>query len=79
MACIAGHAAGNIGLCLSLTMAGNALAISAVIMISPLFLPRLLHFLDNRQIASDTVTLVFDKGLAALYNTLHLGNQQVLG
>ncbi len=35
-------------------------------------LPRLLHFLDDNQIARDTVTLVFDKGSAALYNSLAL-------
>lgn len=35
-------------------------------------MPRLLRFLDTNQIARDTVTLVFDKGSAALYNTLHL-------
>jgi transposase len=33
-------------------------------------LPRLLKFLDDNQIARDSVTLVFDKGSAALYNTL---------
>lgn len=35
-------------------------------------LPRLLRFLDANQIARDRVTLVFDKGSAALYNTLAL-------
>jgi transposase len=35
-------------------------------------LPRLLKFLDDNQIARDSVTLVFDKGSAALYNTLAL-------
>jgi transposase len=35
-------------------------------------LPRLLRFLDDNQIKRDTVTLVFDKGSAALYNTLVL-------
>jgi len=35
-------------------------------------LPRLLRFLDDNQITRDTVTLVFDKGSAALYNTLFL-------
>jgi transposase len=35
-------------------------------------LPRLLHFLDENQIARDSVTLVFDKGPAALHNTLAL-------
>ena len=35
-------------------------------------LPRLLRFLDENQIARDRVTLVFDKGSAALYNTLAL-------
>jgi transposase len=35
-------------------------------------LPRLLHFLDENQIAHDSVTLVFDKGPAALHNTLAL-------
>ncbi len=35
-------------------------------------MPRLLRFLDSSRIARDTVTLVFDKGSAALYNTLDL-------
>jgi len=35
-------------------------------------LPRLLRFLDINEIARDSVTLVFDKGSAALYNTLAL-------
>lgn len=35
-------------------------------------LPRLLRFLDENQIARASVTLVFDKGSAALYNTLAL-------
>jgi transposase len=35
-------------------------------------LPRLLKFLDANQIPRDSVTLVFDKGSAALYNTLAL-------
>jgi transposase len=35
-------------------------------------LPRLLRFLDDNQMARDTVTLVFDKGSAALYNSLAL-------
>jgi len=35
-------------------------------------LPRLLNFLDENQITRDSVTLVFDKGSAALYNTLAL-------
>ncbi len=35
-------------------------------------LPRLLGFLDDNQIPRDTVTLVFDEGSAALYNTLVL-------
>lgn len=35
-------------------------------------LPRLLRFLDDNQIARDSVTLVFDKGSAALPNTLAL-------
>ncbi|MBE3100258.1 MAG: hypothetical protein IMZ44_24315, partial [Planctomycetes bacterium] len=35
-------------------------------------LPRLLRFLDDNQIARDSVTLVFDKGSAALVNTLAL-------
>jgi len=35
-------------------------------------LPRLLHFLDENQIPRDSVTLVFDKGPAALHNTLAL-------
>lgn len=40
-------------------------------------MPRLLHFLDDSQIARDTVTLVFDKGSAALYNTLDLDQSGV--
>ena len=35
-------------------------------------MPRLLRFLDDNQIARETVTLVFDKGSSALYNTLAL-------
>jgi transposase len=35
-------------------------------------MPRLLRFLDDNQIARETVTLVFDKGSAALYSTLAL-------
>jgi transposase len=35
-------------------------------------LPRLLRFLDDNRIARDSVTLVFDKGSAALANTLAL-------
>jgi hypothetical protein len=35
-------------------------------------LPRLLRFLDASEIPRDSVTLVFDKGSAALYNTLAL-------
>ena len=35
-------------------------------------LPRLLRFLDDTRIARDSVTLVFDKGSAALANTLAL-------
>lgn len=35
-------------------------------------LPRLLRFLDDNQIRRESVTLVFDKGSAALYNTLVL-------
>jgi transposase len=35
-------------------------------------LPRLLRFLDESKIPRDSVTLVFDKGSAALYNTLAL-------
>ena len=35
-------------------------------------LPRLLRFLDANQLARERVTLVFDKGSAALYNTLAL-------
>ena len=35
-------------------------------------LPRLLRFLDENQIPRKSVTLVFDKGSAALYNTLAL-------
>jgi transposase len=41
-------------------------------------LPRLLRFLDENQIPRDSVTLVFDKGSAALYNTLAL-DQSGLG
>lgn len=37
-----------------------------------LTLPRLLHFLDENQIPRDSVTLVFDKGSAALHSTLEL-------
>jgi transposase len=40
-------------------------------------MPRLLRFLDGNQIARDTVTLVFDKGSAALYNTLVLDESGV--
>jgi len=40
-------------------------------------MPRLLRFLDDNQIARDTVTLVFDKGSAALYNTLALDQSGV--
>ncbi len=40
-------------------------------------LPRLLYFLDANQIPRDTVTLVFDKGSAALYNTLDLDQSHV--
>ena len=40
-------------------------------------MPRLLGFLDENQIARDTVTLVFDKGSAALYNTLALDQSGV--
>jgi transposase len=40
-------------------------------------MPRLLRFLDDSQIARDTVTLVFDKGSAALYNTLDLDQSGV--
>jgi len=40
-------------------------------------MPRLLHFLDENQIARNTVTLVFDKGSAALYNTLALDQSRV--
>jgi len=40
-------------------------------------MPRLLRFLDENQIARDTVTLVFDKGSAALYNTLALDKSGV--
>jgi transposase len=40
-------------------------------------LPRLLRFLDDNQIARDSVTLVFDKGSAALYNTLALDESSV--
>jgi len=35
-------------------------------------LPRLLRFLDENKMARDSITLVFDKGAAALYNTLAL-------
>ena len=35
-------------------------------------LPRLLRFLDENGMARDSVTLIFDKGSAALYNTLAL-------
>ena len=35
-------------------------------------LPRLLRFLDENQIARPSITMVFDKGSAALYNTLAL-------
>jgi transposase len=35
-------------------------------------LPRLLRFVDENQIPRDSITLVFDKGSAALYNTLDL-------
>jgi hypothetical protein len=35
-------------------------------------LPRLLRFVDENQIPRDSLTLVFDKGSAALYNTLAL-------
>ena len=40
-------------------------------------MPRLLRFLDENQIARNTVTLVFDKGSAALYNTLALDQSGV--
>ena len=40
-------------------------------------LPRLLRFLDDNQIARDSVTLVFDKGSAALANTLALDQARV--
>ena len=40
-------------------------------------MPRLLRFLDSNQISRDTVTLVFDKGSAALYNTLLLDQSGV--
>jgi transposase len=40
-------------------------------------MPRLLRFLDDSHIARDTVTLVFDKGSAALYNTLDLDQSGV--
>jgi len=40
-------------------------------------LPRLLQFLDENQIARDSVTLVFDKGSAALANTLALDQARV--
>ena len=35
-------------------------------------LPRLLRFVDENQMARDSITLVFDKGSASLYNTLAL-------
>ncbi len=35
-------------------------------------LPRLLGFVDENQMARDSITLVFDKGSASLYNTLAL-------
>jgi transposase len=35
-------------------------------------LPRLLRFMDENQMARDSITLVFDKGSASLYNTLAL-------
>ena len=40
-------------------------------------LARMLSMLDQNQIARDTVTLVFDKGSAALANTVELGQAQV--
>jgi transposase len=40
-------------------------------------MPRLLRFLDENQIGRDTVTLVFDKGSAALYNTLALEQSEL--
>jgi transposase len=40
-------------------------------------MPRLLRFLDDTQIARETVTLVFDKGSAAFYNTLALDQSGV--
>ena len=40
-------------------------------------MPRLLRFLDDNRIARDTVTLVFDKRSAALYNTLVLDESGV--
>jgi transposase len=40
-------------------------------------MPRLLRFLDRNQIPRDSVTLVFDKGSAALYNTLVLDQSEV--
>jgi transposase len=40
-------------------------------------MPRLLRFLDQNQIARNTVTRVFDKGSAALYNTLALDQSGV--
>ena len=40
-------------------------------------MPRLLRFLDRNRIPRDTVTLVFDKGSAALYNTLVLDQSEV--
>jgi len=41
-------------------------------------MPRLLRFLDRNRIPRDTVTLVFDKGSAALYNTLVLDQSRWL-
>jgi transposase len=40
-------------------------------------LPRILRFLDDNGIERDSVTLVFDKGSAALYNTLALDQSGV--
>jgi len=40
-------------------------------------LPRLLRFLDENQIARESVTLVFDKGSAALANTIALEKTRV--
>ncbi len=40
-------------------------------------LPRLLRFLDENQIARESVTLVFDKGSAALANTIELDGAKV--